>query len=371
MEKLEAAVGIKWVDGIAGVRVLCGNIPCVFEFVTYKYKVAPPSDDHSQTSDTSSGVPSEEPDLGGFAAQPKNGREPPESGVLTDNGTNTPTQDISQQDIHRIKEKIQSLPRPPPPIMVERRSVQGPPQASQQRSARSPTRFIQVDSEKNQPRVLNFPSWSSSNATITKTTITRSDSTPIHVGIQTTPTTAITTARDSISSSGDVRPNGSDPPLSDNQVPNNNAVPLQSDQLWPLRRKPNTKRPVVVMKGEQLSPTNYIHGVNSGPTLGAQSHIPSGGFPQHVHEKASKNSPVNGALLLDAPRHRPNGGSGFRSQMNLDPNAICEQLSIGGGEKNSSNEYDNDAAASIAINGVDNGVWDTIPKEGSGHSTEV
>ena len=332
-EKLKKEVGIKWVDGFAGIRVLCGNIPCVFEFVTYKYKVARdrlPNDDRVQTTDTSSGMPFEEPDHGGATAQPSNGSNSPISGVLTENGTIASPRDLSQQDINRIKETIQMLPRPPPRIMVERKRPQGQPQGSQQRGTRSPTGFVPTN---DQPRVLHIPSCSSSSATSTTTT-TSNDFPPTDVTLTTPMATPVyhvrTAARASISSTGEMLPNGSDSHLSDDQVPNNDVASLQPDQSQAL----------------------------------------------HTHKKPDKNSPATlpEALSPDAPRHRYNGGSGFRSQMSLDAGAILEWLPVGGGrDKNVSNGYDNDATALAAVNGhvLDNKVPAATPEEGPGHSTEV
>ena len=383
-ERLEKEVGIKWVDGFAGIRVLCGNIPCVFEFVTYKYKVAqdrPPNNDHVQTTDTSSGMPVEEPDYGGATAQPNNGSDSP--GVLTENGTLASPRNLSQQDINRIKEKIQGMPGPPAPIMVERRHPQEQPQGSQQHGTRSPTRFVPADFKSDQPRALHFPSCSSSSATSTTTT-TSNDFPPTDV-TETTPMATPeyqvrTAARASISSTGEILLNGSDSHLSDDQAPNNDVASLLSDQSQALRSKPKPKTPVV--ECDPLSPANTFSGINFDPILSAQNHMPSGGVPQHTHKKPDKNSPATlpGALSPAAPHHRYNrgsgynGGSGFRSQMSLDAGAILEWLPVGGGRsKNVSNGYNNDASALVAVNGhvVDNEVPAATPEGGPGHSTEV
>ena len=341
-EKLKKEVGLKWVDGIPGVRVQCGNIPCVFEFVTYKYK----SHNRLQPTNTSS-MPLEEPDNGAAVAQPKNGDG------TTENWTEeeTPSPDLAHPDTQWF---MQVKGKPQHPL------------TPRQPGTRSPTRFISLD---NGPRVMHFGSHTHSIATTTTATLTSSTS-PVHTPIDTTETTpttkfhALTATNGSIQSTEDAHPSMrdstlSDPELSQTLLPNNDTIALQ---LYTDALIPKPKRPV---QRDDLSPTNSL-----GPALNAQHYTSSGTSPLHMRKKPDKNFPVTpqGATQpTNAHNYRSNDRES-QSQMNLD--GLLELLPTSGtGADNSSTLHDNDAVLT-AINGhtVDNKAF---PEEGSERSTEV
>ena len=380
-EKLKKEVGLKWVDGISGVRVQCGNIPCVFEFVTYKYK----SHNRLQPTNTSS-MPLEEPDNGAAVAQSKDGDGTTGSGDRTE----VPL-DLSHPDTRRFIEVMGKLPRPlrsrqhgtrPPTrfIPLDNGSPPSPrrPVFCSDSTATSDTAFnptLRPQSSKNgQPQVLHFGSRTSSIVTTTTTTLTSSTS-PVHTPIdtketiptmQTMPTIesqVITAMNGSISSTEDALPSMRDPTLSDpessqTQLPNNDAVALQLD-ADASRSKP--KRPV---QRDDLSPTNSL-----GPALNAQHYTSSGTSPLHMRKKPDKNFPVTpqGATQPSNAHNYRSNDRESHSQMNLDD--LLELLPTSGtGADNSSILHDNDASATlIATNKhtVDNKALD---EEGS---TEV
>ena len=383
-EKLEKEVGLKWVDGVPGVRVQCGNIPCVFEFVTYKYK----SHNRLQPTNTPS-MPLEEPDVGVAFAQPNNGDGTTESGDLTE----APL-DLSHPDTRRFIEVMGKLPRP---------------LRSRQHGTQSPTRFIPLDIgspppprqpvfcsdstatpdtafnptlrpqdwKNGRPKVLHFGSHTSSIVTTTTATLTNSTS-PVHTPIdtketmptmQTMPTIesqVITATNGSIQSTKDALPSMRDPTLSDpessqtDQLPNNDAVALQLDAD---ASRPKPKR---LLQGDDLSPTNSL-----GPALNAQHYTSSGTSPLRMRKKADKNTPATpqGATQPSNTHNYRFNDRESQSQMNLDVNDFLELLpTSGAGADNSSILHDNDAAVTLtAINGhtVDNKALD---EEGS---TEV
>ena len=374
-EKLKKEIGLKWVDGISGVRVQCGNIPCVFEFVTYKYK--PSSNNCIQPTDASS-MPLEEPDNG-----------------ATENWTEqeTPSPDHTHPDTQwfiEVKGKPQHLP------------------TSRQPGTRSPTRFVPVDNgssrkpvnfnaafttfnptvshprpqgSKNGPRVLHFESHTHSIATSTTATLTSSTS-PVHIPtdsketvptMQTTPTTqfrAIIATNGSTQSTEDTLSNirgstSSDPEPSQtllDQLPNNDVVALQLDTD---ASRPKPKSPV---QRDDLSPTSSF-----GSALNAQSYPSSGTPPLRMRRKPDKNLPVTpqGTTQPSNVRNYSSNDRESRSQMSLDVNDLLELLPTSGAEgDNSLVVHNNDAAALTATHGhtVDN---KTTPEEGSKHSTEV
>ena len=370
-EKLKKEIGLKWVDGIPGVRVQCGNIPCVFEFVTYKYK---PS---IQPTDASS-MPLEEPDNG-----------------TTENWTEreTPSPDHTHPDTQwfiEVKGKPQHLPTPRQP------------------GTRSPTRFIPLDNgssmkpvnfnaafttfnptvshprpqgSKNGPRVLHFESHTHSISTSTTATLTSSTS-PVRIPVdsketvptmQTTPTTqfhAIIATNGSIQSTEDTLPSirgstSSDPEPSQtllDQLPNNDVVALQLD-TDALRPKPKS-----LVQRDDLSPTSSL-----SPTLNTQSYASSGTPPLRMRRKPDKNLPVTpqGTTQPSNARNYSSNDRESRSQMSLDVNDLLELLPTTGADDNSSVICSNDATAALtAVHGhtVDN---KATPEEGSKHSTEV
>ena len=381
--KLEKEVGLKWVDGVPGVRVQCGNIPCVFEFVTYKYKSR--SDNRLQPTNTSSMPLEEEPDVGVAFAQPKD-----DDGTTGSGDETEAPLDLSHPDTRRFIEVMGKLPRPlklrqhgtQPPTRFIPLDNGSPPSSRQfvfcsDSTATPDTAFNPTlrPQDSSQPEVLYFGSHTSSTVTTTTATLTSSTS-PVHIDTkEATPTMqamptieskVITATNGSISSTEDALPSMRDSTLSDpessrtDQLPNNDTVALQLD-ADALRPKP--KRPV---QRDDLSPTNSL-----SPTLNAQHYTSSGTSPLRMRKKPDKNFPATpqGATQPSNAHNYSFNDRESQSQMNLDVNDFLELLpTSGAGANNSSILHDNDAAVTLtAINGhtVDNKALD---EEGS---TEV
>lgn len=330
-EKLKKEIGLKWVDGIPGVRVQCGNIPCVFEFVTYKYKSH--SDNHLQPTSTSS-MPLEEPDVGVTFSQPKND-ETAGSGDWTE----APL-DLTHPDTRRFIEVMGKLPRP---------------LSSRQQGTRPPTRFIPLND--GSPPSLRQPSTSLPINTIetipTMQTMPTTDSKLITEGEH--PSTRDSTSSDPESSQT----------LPD-QLPNNDVVALQLDTD---ASRPKPKSPV---QRNDLSPTNSLD-----PALNAQSYSSSGTQPLRMRKKPDKNfsvTPQGATQPSNTHNYRFNGRES-RSQMTLNVDDLLELLPTTNatGDDNFSilHNNNNDAAAALTAiheHTVDNKALDASPEEGS---TEV
>ena len=328
-EKLRKEIGLKWVDGIPGVRVQCGNIPCVFEFVTYKYKSH--SDNYLQPTNTSS-MPLEEPDVGVAFSQPKNDDETAGSGDWTE----APL-DLTHPDTRRFIEVMGKLPRP---------------LSSRQQGTRPPTRFIPLND--GSPPSLRQPS--------TSPPITTVETMPTMQTMPTTDSKLITegehpSMRDSTSSDPE-----SSQTLPD-QLPNNDVVALQLDTD---ASRPKPKSPV---QRDDLSPTNSL-----GPALSAQSYASSGTPPLRMRRKPDKNLPVTpqGTTQPSNARNYSSNDRESRSQMSLDVDDLLELLPTRArGDDSSSILHNNDAAAALtAVNEhtVDNKALDASTEGGS---TEV
>lgn len=331
-EKLRKEIGLKWVDGIPGVRVQCGNIPCVFEFVTYKYKSH--SDNHLQPTNTSS-MPLEEPDVGVAFSQPKNDDETTGSGDWTE----APL-DLTHPDTRRFIEVMGKLPRP---------------LSSRQQDTQPPTRFIPLND--GSPPSLRQPSTSPPINTI--------ETMPTMQTMPTTDSKLITegehpSMRDSTSSDPE-----SSQTLPD-QLPNNDVVALQLD-TDASRPKPKSS-----VQRDDLSPTNSLDSA-----LNAQSYPSSGTQPLRMRKKPDKNfsvTPQGATQPSNTYNYRFNVRES-RSQMTLNVDDLLELLptTSGTGDDSSSipHNNNNDAAAALTAiheHTVDNKALDSSPEEGS---TEV
>ncbi len=103
-QKLQVEVGFHDVEGTPGIRVDCDDVPCIFEFVAYKFKGNPPQD--GSCSKEGGGGEGNEPDAGNLSAATPHTQQEDEEG--------------SEPDPEELIRLIGALPAPPDPTRYRR-----------------------------------------------------------------------------------------------------------------------------------------------------------------------------------------------------------------------------------------------------------